>query len=302
MRNPSRTTRTARLVIALGGAYALGAAAVRPWMDRWGSTADERSRPLPGDELVPDAEQQTHAITIDAPAAAVWPWLLQMGQGRGGFYSHDRLERLIGADIRNANEIHPEWQDLAVGDLMRTYRPVPRFEPLGWIVAALEPERVLVVREPERGGVINSSWAFVLEDDASRTRLLSRWRFRRRGVTHAAFKWLVFDPAHFVMETGFLRGLKRRVERSGRVSNTDLEPEEHGERWPVVAAATGAWYACTAWPALRRAHRSRLVAGARARAAPVVHARARSCEQVVLFPAIVTLRRQSFIELQSSRV
>jgi hypothetical protein len=73
--------------------------------------------------------------------------------------------------------------------------------------------------------------------------------------THAAFKWLVFDPAHFVMETGFLRGLKRRVERSGRVSNTDLEPEEHGERWPAVAAATGAWYACTAWPALRRAHR-----------------------------------------------
>jgi hypothetical protein len=275
MRDPSRTTRTARLVIALGGAYALGAAAVRPWMDRWGSTADERSRPLPGDELVPDAEQQTHAITIDAPAAAVWPWLLQMGQGRGGFYSHDRLERLIGADIRNANEIHPEWQDLAVGDLMRTYRPVPRFEPLGWIVAALEPERVLVVREPERGGVINSSWAFVLEDDASRTRLLSRWRFRRRGVTHAAFKWLVFDPAHFVMETRFLRGLKRRVERSGR---------------PVPG------------PALPRAHRSRLVAGARARAAPVVHARARSCEQVVLFPAIGTLRRQSFIELQSSRV
>jgi hypothetical protein len=227
MRAPSRTTRTARLVIALGGAYPLGAVAVRPWMDRWGLTADERSRPLPVDELVPAAEQQTHAITIDAPAPAVWPWLVQMGQGRGGFYSHDRLERLVGADIRNAEEIHPEWQDLAVGDLVRTYRPLPRFEPLGWIVAAIESGRVFVVHEPERAGVINSSWAFVLEEDASGTRLLSRWRFRRRGLTHYVFKWLVFDPVHVVMETGVLRGLKRRVERSGLVSDTpDVEPEE----------------------------------------------------------------------------
>jgi hypothetical protein len=64
-------------------------------------------------------------------------------------YSHDRLERLVGADIRNADEIHPEWLGLAVGDLVRTYRPVPRFEPLGWIVAAIEPERVLIDHEPE---------------------------------------------------------------------------------------------------------------------------------------------------------
>jgi hypothetical protein len=226
MSEPSHRRHIARLIIALGSAYAVGAVAARPWMDSWGSKADERARPLPGDDLVPDAEQQTHAITIDASTAAVWPWLLQMGQGRGGFYSHDRLERLVGADIRNADEIHPEWQDLAVGELMRTYRPVPRFEPLGWIVSAIEPERVLVVREPQRGDVINSSWSFVLEDDAGRTRLLSRWRFRRRGVAHVVFKWLVFDPAHFVMETGVLRGLKGRAEGCPPVSDTravDLE-------------------------------------------------------------------------------
>jgi hypothetical protein len=93
-----------------GGAYALGALTGRRWMDRWGSTAEERALPLAGDELVPDAEQHTHAITIDVPPEAVWPWLVQMGQGRAGFYSHDRLERLVGAAIRNAEKIHPEWQ------------------------------------------------------------------------------------------------------------------------------------------------------------------------------------------------
>jgi hypothetical protein len=202
-----------RGMLFAGAAYALGAVAARPWMDAWGSSAGERARPLAGDELVPDAEQQTHAITIEAAPEAVWPWLVQIGQGRAGFYSHDRLERLVGAAIRNAEEIHPEWQHLAVGDLVRTYRPMPRFEPLGWIVGAIEPARLLVVHEPQRGGVINSSWAFVLERDGKRTRLLSRWRFRRRGAAHAAFKWLVFDPAHFIMETGVLHGLKARAER-----------------------------------------------------------------------------------------
>jgi hypothetical protein len=197
---------------ALTIAYGATAVVARPWMERWGSTNEERARPLPGDDLVSDAEQQTHAITIDATAQEVWPWLVQMGQGRAGFYSHDRLERLVGADIRNADEIHPEWQALAPGDLVRTYRPLPRFEPLGWFVVTVEPPQALVLHEPVRAGVINSSWALVLEPDRERTRLLSRWRFRRRGAVHTAFKWLVFDPAHFIMETGVLRGLHARCE------------------------------------------------------------------------------------------
>jgi hypothetical protein len=207
------STTLLRGALYAGGAYALSAVAARPWMDRWGSTAEERALILAGDELVPDAEQQTHAITIEASPEAVWPWLVQMGQGRAGFYSHDRLEQLVGADIHNTDEIHPEWQHLAVGDLVRTYRPIPRFEPLGWLVGIIDPPRLLVVHEPERAGIINSSWAFVLERDGERTRLLSRWRFRRRGATHTAFKWCVFDPAHFIMETGVLHGLKTRVER-----------------------------------------------------------------------------------------
>jgi hypothetical protein len=201
-----------RGLAALAIVYGFAAVAARPWMERWGSTNEERARPLPGDDLVSDAEQQTHAISIDAPPEDVWPWLVQMGQGRAGFYSHDRMERLVGADIRNADEIHPEWQALAPGDLVRTYRPLPRFEPLGWFVAAVQPRHTLVVHEPKRHGIITSSWAFVLEPDGRRTRLLSRWRFRRRGVAHTVFKWLLFDPPHFVMETGVLQGLKARVE------------------------------------------------------------------------------------------
>ena len=208
-------------IALVGGAYAGAALFARPWMDGWGSVPEERALHLPGDDLVPDAEQQTHAITIDAPPDAVWPWLVQMGQGRAGFYSHDRLERLFGAAITNADEIHPEWEQLGVGDLVRTYRPVPRFEPLGWLVAVVDPPRTLVVHEPERRGVINSSWAFVLERDGAGTRLLSRWRFRRRGLAHSTFKRLVFDPAHFVMETGVLHGLKARAERARSTRQRD---------------------------------------------------------------------------------
>lgn len=206
-------TRSSSAAFGVLAAYIVGALAARPWMDKWGSTEQERVSALAGDELVSAGEQQTHAITIGAPPAAVWPWLVQMGQGRAGFYSHDRLERLVGAEIRNADEIHPEWQQLAVGDLVRTYRPMPRFEPLGWLVAVVDAPRELVVHEPARGGVINSSWAFALEPDGERTRLISRWRFRQRGLTHTIFKRLIFDPAHFVMETGVLRGLKARAER-----------------------------------------------------------------------------------------
>jgi hypothetical protein len=228
-------TTVLRGALYAGGAYALSAVVARPWMDRWGSTAEERALILAGDELVPDAEQQTHAITIEAPPEAVWPWLVQMGQGRAGFYSHDRLERLVGADIHNAAEIHPEWQHLAVGDLVRTYRPIPRFEPLGWLVGIIDPPRLLIVHEPERAGIINSSWAFVLERDGERTRLLSRWRFRRRGAAHTAFKWCVFDPAHFIMETGVLHGLKTRVERQAALKRPN--PGSLSELAPAARTA-----------------------------------------------------------------
>src|SRR5215212_4605652 len=120
MRDPMRKT-----LESLSGAaqmalhIALGPVLHR-WRTRWGATPDECRRRLPGDELVPAPDwSYTHAITIDAPRSAVWPWLVQLGQGRGGFYSYEGLENLIGCDIHNVGEIRPELQRLRVDDQVR---------------------------------------------------------------------------------------------------------------------------------------------------------------------------------------
>jgi hypothetical protein len=176
---------------------------------RWGATKDELARTLPGDDIVPDAVASTRAITIDVPASGVWPWLVQMGQDRAGFYSYDLIERLVGAGIHNSNRIVPEWQRLQPGDLMRTYRHIPRFEPLGWTVVRVEPERTLVVRNVKS----TWSWALVLEPLGERyTRLIARTRAARKGALGMLPERLIGEPIHFVMEVGVLRGLKRRAE------------------------------------------------------------------------------------------
>ena len=109
---------------------------VRRWWETWGVDPDEGARALAGDALVPDATVvDTRGLTIDAPPEAVWPWLVQMGFGRAGWYSYDRLD-MRGA---SAERIVPEWQQLEVGDLLPTH-PDGGFE-----VRVLEPGRALVV-------------------------------------------------------------------------------------------------------------------------------------------------------------
>src|SRR5689334_20248253 len=130
---------------ALALAYVAVAVVLRPTSIRWGTTAVERTAMLPGDEVFPRRPNYRidHAVTIRAPASAVWPWLVQLGQDRAGFYSYDWLERAFGADIRNAQRIHPEWQRRAVGDtVFATQRSYfgGRFGGLGWRVNVLEPE------------------------------------------------------------------------------------------------------------------------------------------------------------------
>ena len=95
----------------------LSAPVSRKWFNRWGATEVELTKNLPGDALVPSPRlAYTRAISINASAASVWPWLVQMGQGRGGLYSYDGLENLIGCDIHSADHILPEHQNLQVGD------------------------------------------------------------------------------------------------------------------------------------------------------------------------------------------
>ncbi len=183
---------------------------LRPWMYSWGATAEEFASGLPGDELLePGVIRTTRAIAIDAPVEYVWPWLAQIGEDRGGFYSYSVLERAAGTDIHNAHHIHPEWQELRVGDdiwLARRYGDRGR-----QVVAAVEPMSFLVLvstSDYERirhGGRARGGWAFHLHPAGSGTRLLIRGS--GGPVGHAAF-----DVPHFVMERKMMRGIRWRAQ------------------------------------------------------------------------------------------
>jgi hypothetical protein len=179
---------------------------------RWGATDKESEEQLPGDDLIPNADlAATRAITIRASADQVWPWIAQLGQGRGGFYSYDFLENLIGADIHSADRIVPELQDIHVGDEVLLG---PKF---GYDVAIAEPGRSLVLR----GGFpmeniappYDSTWAFVLRDGPDKT---TRLLVRERYAYKRPWARLIVEPTEaisFVMSQKMLRGIKSRAER-----------------------------------------------------------------------------------------
>ena len=179
---------------------------IRPWLLRWGATEEEVEKPLPGDELVPEPRHQsTRAITVNAPVEQVWPWLAQVGQDRGGFYSYEWLENLSGAHIRSADRIRPEWQHREEGDVVRTS---PSF---GFKVEAFEPGRAMVL---EHWG------AFCVEPIGEKsTRVILRTR-APRGLGGVFYHPLVGEFPHFVMERGMLKGIKRRAERAARAART----------------------------------------------------------------------------------
>lgn len=199
-------------------AYAFAVVLVRPLYLAWGTTVEERVATMPGDELVPNARYRVdHAVTIHAPADSVWPWLVQLGQDRAGFYSYSWLERLAGDNIHNADRIHPEWQRLQVGDTVRATQPDylgGRFGAFGWRVAEVVPGRALCL---EKWG------AFVLRPlDSNTTRLIIRTRGPGKPglpmVALAPLNVFVFEPAHFIMQRGMMHGIQRRAERTAGVS------------------------------------------------------------------------------------
>jgi hypothetical protein len=202
--------RSVGTLVGVGGlASAVYAFMIRPWMLGWGSTGEERTGPLPGDDMDPDAAYvTTRATTIRAPATAVWPWLVQMGEDRAGFYTHNWVERLLRSGIPDTAEIRPEWQRLQVGDLVRTNRDIGG-KPMGWPVVALDPGRSLVVGSK---GMPAGTYAFVVQPiDDGTSRLIvrdrARWRWREWP-----FATLVYEPLHAYMETGLIRGVRQRAE------------------------------------------------------------------------------------------
>jgi hypothetical protein len=183
---------------------------------RWGATVDEAAAPMPGDELAPVPKWAfTYGITVNASVADTWPWLVQIGQGRGGFYSYQMLENLFGCRIHNADEVIPELQGLRVGDEIKLHPKAP-----GLRVAILEPGRALALCgapvEVSRGAsYVLSTWQFLLLDRRDgTTRLLVRGRYDYSpGLANRIFFGrLPLEPIMFVMSRKMLLGLKKRAE------------------------------------------------------------------------------------------
>ena len=210
MRKQRRASTARPALIAAAAAAAGYALVLRPWLRRWGATAEEAREPLPGDEL-PGRTTSTRAVTIQAPAEEVWRWLVQIGQDRAGFYSYTSIENgLFRAGIRNADEVVPEWQERKRGDFIRGTRPDwmgGRYaDRAGWRVAAIEPGRHMVLE----------GWGTFLVrpiDEAS-CRLIVRSHGPAPRAWLRPLEALVLEPGHFVMERGMMLRIKALAERS----------------------------------------------------------------------------------------
>jgi len=178
----------------------------RRWVLTYGATAEEAARQLPGDELLPHPGLvSTRAVTIDAAPSTVWPWLVQMGSGRGGAYSYDWIENLLGLDMHSAEAILPQFQELTVGDVL----PLGPKGP-GMRVEILDPDRTLAFRSTDGAWV----WIFQLETRWLGTRLISRNRIRTPGASwrRRLVDRVVMEPGSLIMERRMLLGIKERAE------------------------------------------------------------------------------------------
>ena len=216
----------ARVIAGAGTAALVYTRLVRPRLMHWGATEAEISGPYPGAELVPDGERSgAMAVTIDAPPDQVWPWLVQMGWDRGGWYSWDRLDN---AGRPSAHAIHPEWQDLAVGDSLDFWAP-GRGPTKAYEVAVLEPNRFLGLyglsdlqggsldpQQPRPSAYMEGLWGFLLNElPGGRTRLvISGYQTMRPRWLGRVVLYGLYPPVVWIMQARMLSVLKRNVERA----------------------------------------------------------------------------------------
>lgn len=202
----SKRTKNQRFSIGTGSlllVLILGYLAINPWLLRWGATNEEVSRAMPGDL---DHIGWTRGITINATPEEVWPWLVQWGQGRGGWYSYDWLENLFGFDIHTADRILPEHQNLKVGDPICMARDFCTSH-----VTVIEPNQWLSWQAKDENG--SPVWTFtfgLFPLDDSHTRLIVRESFRSAVVPPAAV--FLLEIPDVVMEQKALHTVKNRAE------------------------------------------------------------------------------------------
>ena len=200
-------------VVRVAGAITLLYAA-RRYYRNWGTTKEECRMSLPGDELIRrPSVQSTEGVWIDAPPSAIWPWLIQIGQDRGGLYSFDTVEKLIGLDYDTANRVHPEWQCLMPGDAIR-------LAPDGWMglphgltlaVEQVTDESALVLRGTPPEFPWETVWSFhLLPRWQDRCRFLVRTRTRLRHPGEVLGVELA-GPVTALVTRGLLLGIKSRV-------------------------------------------------------------------------------------------
>jgi hypothetical protein len=194
--------RLRTLILAAGAAAAYGAFLRAPILT-WGATAEEARGSLPGDELQPDSDGvATRAVWIDAPADAVWPWIAQMGPSpRGGAYTYDWVENLLGLDMHSADRVLPEYQHPQVGEEIG-------YGPNRMRLELVDEPHALAWRSTDGNWV----WLFSLREQDGRTRLISRNRFRLPTLKDR-IGMLPMEPGSLVMERKMLRGIKERAER-----------------------------------------------------------------------------------------
>jgi hypothetical protein len=189
---------------------------LRDFLMHWGSTSNETNKYYPGDSIVKAPETiTTIATTIDKPPSAVWPWIVQMGLNKGGFYSYTWLENIFGCKLHNANTIHPEWQNTKEGDIEPVCDAAAKKNMPGWVVAVLVQNKAFVYRISS-----DSSWTmgyYVDSVSTTRSRLIARMRynsaknFGEKVIDKVGMEW-----AHCIMQHGSVKGIKKRSEKNGK--------------------------------------------------------------------------------------
>jgi len=201
-----KRTSLLKIAVASSGLAAAYVGFVRPRVLNWGATEEEAKRPMPGDEILPEAAlQATRVITINAPPERIWPWLVQMGpRPRAGAYTYDWIERLLGIDIENTDRILPEFQHLEAAEFLGINE-----KGNGLLVRDVQPERFLVLQWiPAK-----STWTFGLyPEDRDRTRLVSRNRLSGSGPLFWLGMIAFMEIGSLIMERKMLLGIKRRAE------------------------------------------------------------------------------------------